>query len=227
MVRKKKKRVNFLKNLSAEDLFNALDTFSPDLINSQPKTERELLDLYLRFTDPIVTHARVMSDDTIFVLGNETRALLGHLADYNQTPDNRKNLSDAYGHFRRLNLDTFKIICDELDQYLLNYLESHYHYDYRSVNKKFLSDYVAKYFVSQNAYLDAQTTERTGSNRCSNNIIEKYHAAAKAYADLFLYLKNNKSGIEFVKWKEIVTIAIETVILILGVIQSFIPIIPS
>ena len=217
-----KKKINLLKTLNGKDLLAALVTFSPDLVNSQPNTEKDLMDLYLRFTDPIVMYARVMNEDTVFVLGNEARALLGHLADYRQIPNNRKNLSDAYGHFRRLNLDTFKIICDELDAFHFNYLEKHYHYDYRGVNQDFLPTYAKKYFSAQNAYLTAQTTERTGSDRCSNNIIAKYHYAAKEYADLCYYLQDNKSGIEFAKWKEIGVFTAETIILVLGVAQSLI-----
>lgn len=213
-------RKNYLKTLSGDQLKNILDNFSPDIINEQPFRETELLERYMSYTDPLLTHVRLMTTDNVFVLGNEVRALFGHLADYRLNPKKRKNLSDAYGHFRRINLDAFKIICDRLDDFLLRYLETHYHYDYRNVNQKFLSQYTEKYFIAQKAYIESQVNERAGSDRLSGNIIDEYYQAAKLYVELFVYLQNNCSGLETTKWKSRIKIACDMIIVILGVVLS-------
>lgn len=215
------KKQNFLKTLHGNQLLDILNSYSSDIINVQPLTERELLERYSQYTDPLLKYARIMNEDNVFVLGNEARAMVGHIADYRINPNNRKNLSDAYGHFRRLNLDAFKIICDKLDEFLFNYLKKHYHYDYRNVNRDFLHEYANTYFSAQKAYLSAQTNERAGSDRLSGNIINEYFIAAKLYVESFVYLQNNRSGLEIAKLKSIVKLVCETAILILGVVQSF------
>ena len=211
---------SYLNSLPGDRLKNVLDNFSPDLINDQPFTETELLNRYMLYTDPLLTHVRILTTDNVFVLGNEVRALFGHLADYRLNPKNRKNLSDAYGHFRRINLDAFKIICDKLDEYLFRYLESHYHYDYRNVNQEFLSQYTEKYFLAQKTYIDAQVNERTGSDRLTGNVINEYYQAAECYIELFIYLQNNHSGLETTKWKSIFKNIFNMLVVILGIVLS-------
>jgi hypothetical protein len=162
-----------------------------------------------------------MNADIVFVLGNEARAMFGHLADYRLNPQKRKNLLDAYGHFRRLNLDAFKIICDELDKFLFSYFQKHYHYDYRNVRRNFLLEYSKKYFAAQKAYLDAQVKEQTGSDRLVGNIIEEYFQAAKLYVDLFIFLQENNSGLEKTKWKAVAKSTFVVVGSALGILLSF------
>lgn len=210
----------YLKTLSGIGLLNALNEFPPNIINEQPYTEKELLECYMSYTDPILIHIRKMGTDNVFVLGNELRALFGHLADYRLNPTNRKNLSDAYGHFRRINLDAFKIICDKLDAFLFEFLKTHYHFDYRKINQSFLSQYVSKYFAAQKAYMKAQVSERTGSDRLSGNIIREYYDAAKYYVELFEYLQNNYAGLEFTKWKSIIKNAVNFAIVGAGIFLS-------
>lgn len=214
------KRQNLLKALDGQELLDFMKSYQPSVLNKSPFTERELLVLYCEYTDPLLQLVRTINSDNVFTLGNEARAMVGHLADYGLNQSNKKNLSDAYGHFRRLNLDAFKIICDKLDSFLFGYLDTHWHYDYSRVNANFLSEYTKRYYSAQKAYLLAQTTERTGSDRLANNIIEEYFNAANLYAELFTYLQNNRSGIEFAKWKSEIAFYCKTIILILGVFQS-------
>ena len=212
---------NFLKTLSGEDLKKALQGYSPDAVNIQPLTEKELFDRYENYTDPLLSYVRTMNTDVVFVLSNEARAMFGHIADYRLDPQKRKNLIDAYGHFRRLNLDAFKIICDELDKFLFTYFQKHYHYDYRNVRRNFLLEYSKKYFSAQKAYLNAQVKEQTGSDRLVGNIIQEYFQAAALYVDLFVFLQDNNMGLEMTKWKAVAKSAFVVVGSALGIVLSF------
>lgn len=214
------KKKNFLKNLSGDGLSKALQEYSPNIINVHPLTEKDLFDRYENYTDPLLAYVRIMNTDNVFVLGNEARAMFGHIADYRLDPSERKNLLDAYGHFRRLNLDAFKIICDELDEFLFSYFQKHYHYDYRNVRSNFLLQYSEKYFAAQKAYLNAQLKEQTGSDRLVGNIINEYFLAAGLYVDLFLFLQNNNVGLEKTKWKSIIRNAFVIISSVLGIVLS-------
>lgn len=214
---------NLLKTLDGNAFSEFMKSYQPSVLNEEPFTERDLLVLHSKYADPLLYYVRLINSDNVFPLGNEARAMVGHLADYSLCPNNRKNLSDAYGHFRRLNLDACKIICDELDSFLFGYLNKHCHYNYNHVNKDFLPEFTKQYYQAQKKYLTAQTTERTGSDRISGNIIEAYFSAAKSYADLFSFLQNNRFGIEFAKWKSILLRFISTIILILGILQNIFP----
>lgn len=210
-----------MKTISGSELSKVLDTFSPEVINKQPATERELLELYKTYSDPLFAQARTMQEDNLFVISNEVRAMFGHLAEYKLNPKERKNLSDAYGHFRRLNLDIFKIICDRLDDFLYTYFIKHYHYDYRKINKEFLLMYTEKYLCAKDSYMDAQLNEHTGSNRANGNLVEKYYKAAQQYVALLAYLQENCKGIEATKRKTIFKMVCSIVVGIVGIILSF------
>ena len=132
---------DFIKDIDSDELQSVLKKYDFEIVNQVPFSEKELMVFYENYTDPLLTEARRLTNDNIFVLGNEMRAMLGHLADYRQNLQYRKNLKDAYGHFRRLNVDAFKIICDEADKSLLRYLKKHVHYDFRNVNSSFLFEY--------------------------------------------------------------------------------------
>ncbi len=198
---------DFIKDIDSDELQSVLKKYDFEIVNQVPFSEKELMVFYENYTDPLLTEARRLTNDNIFVLGNEMRAMLGHLADYRQNLQYRKNLKDAYGHFRRLNVDAFKIICDEADKSLLRYLKKHVHYDFRNVNSSFLFEYSQKYFKAKSLYLKAQVAERTGSDRASGNVIMMYYDATCAYAELLSYLKGAKSGIQTkVFWTIVTTI---------------------
>lgn len=108
--------------------------------------------------------------------------MLGHLSEYRSSKiNNREELHNVYGHFRRANLDALKIICDELDRSLLIILQKQYTYDYRNMYEKYLKEYSKMYFAAKNAYLEAQEKECVGSDRNTHNIFEFYHLATKQY----------------------------------------------
>ena len=98
---------DFIKDIDSDELQSVLKKYDFEIVNQVPFSEKELMVFYEKYTDPLLTEARRLTNDNIFVLGNEMRAMLGHLADYRQNLQYRKNLKDAYGHFRRLNVDAF------------------------------------------------------------------------------------------------------------------------
>ena len=166
---------DFIKDIDSDELQSVLKKYDFEIVNQVPFSEKELMVFYEKYTDPLLTEARRLTNDNIFVLGNEMRAMLGHLADYRQNLQYRKNLKDAYGHFRRLNVDAFKIICDEADKSLLRYLKKHVHYDFRNVNSSFLFEYSQKYFKAKSLYLKAQVAEKTGSDVAQTELDNERH----------------------------------------------------
>lgn len=211
-----------LRNFSGDHLKDFLEQYNADKVNTQPNTEKELLSLYFNYTDPLLTYVRELNSDNVFSLGNEARAMFGHIADYRLESGARKNLSDAYGHFRRLNIDSFKIICNKFDECLFSYLLHHFHYDYRKVQESFLKDYSSKYFNAQKLYLDAQKKERTGSDRVSENIIAAYYDAANAYVDLFVFLQSSYKKIDKTKSKAILSLWFKLLVSGAGVLLSIV-----
>lgn len=84
-------------------------------LETPPCSIKELSMYYLKYTDPIYAAFREVIDFSPLVIDNEIRATLGHLLEYDDTNSEDKNLEKAYGHFRRFNIDIFKLICNELD----------------------------------------------------------------------------------------------------------------
>lgn len=216
--KKKLRNANFLKDIDSEHLIKLLEGYDYDLLNKQPYSEKELYKYYEKYTDLIVTESRRFTGNNVFPLSNEVRAMLGHLADYRVDPSYRRNLENAYGHFRRLNIDAFKILCDEADKSLLGYLNRHKFFDFRNVNSDFLRDYATRYFKAKNLYIDAQKSERTGSDRQSGNALKKYCDACLEYARLLEYQKKEKKGLN----KEILQSIAGTVFLTLLSIASIV-----
>ena len=214
----RKKTINILKEVNGTDVMTMLEAYDAEAVNRIPFTEKELHKMYVDYADPIICCARKLAQDNIFPLGNEVRAMFGHISDYRINPTHKKNLEDAYGHFRRLNIDTFKILCDEFDKVFLKYLQKHYHYDFREVHSTFLCDYSKMYFEAKNTYLKAQLSEHVGSDRLEGNIIQLYHSAAQKYVKLLLYFQEQHKGLEREKWKFILNISVGTVFAVIGLI---------
>lgn len=212
----RKKTINILKGVNGTDVMNMLDAYDTEEVNRLPFTEKELHKMYVEYVDPIICCARELAQDNIFTLGNEVRAMIGHISDYRMNPTQKKNLEDAYGHFRRLNIDTFKIMCDEFDKVFLKYLQKHYHYDFREVHSTFLYEYSKMYFEAKNTYLKAQLGEHVGSDRLAGNVIQLYHSAARKYVELLVYFQEQHKGLEKGKWKFIISISISTVFAVIG-----------
>ena len=150
-------------------------------INREPHTEKELLLVYQKYTVPLYDYIRYIYYFA-FPISNEIRAMLGHLSEYRTSDEvKRLELHNAYGHFRRANLDALKIVCDEMDKSLQMILRKQYSYDYRNVYENYLKEFSGMYFEAKNAYLEAQEKECVGSDRKKHNIFEFYYVAAKRY----------------------------------------------
>ena len=174
--------------------------YSPGIINCEPRTERELLSIYQTHTVPLYEYICYMYSFS-FPISNEIRAMLGHLSEYRSSEIiKREELHNVYGHFRRANLDTLKIICDELDRSLLIILQKQYPYDYRNMYESYLKEYCEMYYTAKNAYLKAQEKECVGSDRNTHNIFEFYYSAAKQYILLKQFYEKYKKGTQRIKW---------------------------
>lgn len=213
-------KIKFIKDIDSERLILVLKNYDYEKLNVLPNSENDLLRYYEQYADPIITESKRLTDNNVFPLGNEVRAMIGHLADYQQNTYDRNNLKNAYGHFRRLNIDAFKIICDEADKSLLKYLDSHKYYDFRNVNAEFLKTYSTMYFSAKEKYLDAQLSERTGSDRRSGNVLKEYQCACLKYAELLSYLKRENKGLNTKIIKTIVGMVVSSLIAISSLILS-------
>ncbi len=176
-----------------------INSYSPDIINCEPKTEKGLLSIYQTHTVPLYEYICCMYSFA-FPISNEIRAMLGHLSEYRSSEiNNREELHNVYGHFRRANLDALKIICDELDRSLLIILQKQYTYDYRNMYEKYLKEYSKMYFAAKNSYLEAQEKECVGSDRNTHNIFEFYHLATKQYILLKQFYEKYKKETKKIK----------------------------
>lgn len=170
-----------------------IDDTYPILYNMKPKTERELYGYYCFYEDIVIQYLRLKHKKFIRPLSNEIRAIMGHLAQYNDTSNiNKRELEKAYGHFRRLVLDSFKIICDSYDDALYKAMKRQQHYNLNKVGIDYLQEYSKLYIKAKQLYISAQKCEKTGSDSTSdNNIILSYHKACVEYIKLKqLYCKN-------------------------------------
>lgn len=174
-------------------------SYKPSVIDSEPLTERELLSMYQIYTLPLYAYMSSMFP-FVFPISNEIRALLGHLSEYRVEQDcKRDELSSAYGHFRRINLDLLKTLCNEWDRSLGLIFRKQYRYDYRNTCRNYLKLFGEKYFAAKKAYLAAQTEERVGRDSYSHNIFELYYEASVQYILLKQFYEEHKEDIEKVK----------------------------
>ncbi len=196
---KKEQKIKIEKEI--EDII--LLDFNSDIINKKPKTEKELYEYYSKYTDIMIQYLRLKVSKVLRPLSNEMRALLGHLTDLNtENKIDRRELEKAYGHFRRLTLDSFKILCDEYDNVLYDKLIHQYHYNLNSVNIDYLENYSNLYVSAKKAYLEAQQAEKTGSDSTGDaNVIKMYYEACKQYIELKRLYCLHKSKIKCVKIK--------------------------
>lgn len=187
-----------------------LKDFDADAINQKPQTEKELYQYYAQYTDILVQYLRLKVTSILRPLTNEVRALFGHLTDQNTEEQiDHRELEKAYGHFRRLTLDSFKILCDEYDNFLSQKMASQYRYNFNSVNVNYLKDYSSMYISAKEAYIIAQQAEKTGSDSTGEeNVIKLYHTACKKYIELKRHYCNNKKKINRVRrWEKGLLIA--------------------
>ena len=179
-----------------------LNNYNYGQIDILPDTENQLFRYYHDNAILLLNYYHEVMSEPAFELTNEIRAMFGHLVDYRlKTDPLRENLQKAYGHFRRLNIDAFKILCDEYDKVFSQKVTNLYKYDYRSVAANYLRTYLELYFEARNLYLDAQNNESLGKN--SNNVYEYYFKALVAYIKLKNYYIKNKEVVEKRKRKSI------------------------
>lgn len=166
---------------------NNLLRYDFNRINVHPDTEKELFSYYKDIYIYLYNYYEALIGDVSFVLSNEIRAFYGHIIEYRVAEQNDErdiiNLNKAYGHFRRLNLDTFKLLCDEYDKFFIQYLNSRSKYNYNDVKYNFLKNYSIMYLEARKKYLEAQNSERLGSNS-PNNVYKLYFEALKKYSKL-------------------------------------------
>ena len=113
------------------------------------------------------------------------RAILGHLSEYNPEEDKVKNnLGKAYGHFRRLSIDTLKILCNGFDKEYDKWIGKHALYDYRGIDNEYFPKYVSLYNKAHAEYIRVQKLENLGSDR-DNGIIKEYRSVAENYYILY------------------------------------------
>lgn len=190
-----------------------LNQFDPDKVNKKPTSEKELYLYYAENSDIMIQYLRITVNNELRPLVNEIRALFGHLTEYNtEQQSDKRELEKAYGHFRRLTLDAFKILCDEFDEALVKIMMKQYHYNFNSVNVKYLKDFSDLYISAKQAYVKAQQAEKPGSDSTSSdNIIKLYHEACKEYIKLKRLYFKNRTKVNRVRRKTL-TLAIATVV---------------
>lgn len=196
-----------------------LKEYSAEAVNTTPKTEKELLSAYKMHGDILYQYVRATVNHFVHAISNEIRALLGHLSEYrvSGTSPGKRDLDKAYGHFRRMNLDALKIICDEFDRTLAKTLKRQCKYDYRNAVKDYLLDFGEKYIRARDLYLEAQKEERVGCDSHTHNIIELYYNAAKEYILLKQFYQSNKKKTKKVQRVCIIKKVIVTAFTFLGI----------
>lgn len=180
-----------------------LTKYDPAIINSQPSTEKELLNIYYFYTDILFQYVRNYTERLVNPITNEIRALFGHLAEY-RISDQRStkiDLEKAYGHLRRINLDLMKILCDEFDRSFSKIQKSQSHYDLRNMEKDYSLTFGEKYFKAKKLYIYAQQQERLGCDSHTHNVYDLYYQAAKEYIELKRYYQKYKNDIIWIKTK--------------------------
>lgn len=191
-------------NLSIEKLENKIVSDYTDKareLDMKPMTEEQLLSMYAIYTLPLYEYL-----DELFgfpyAIGNEIRAMLGHLSQYNSDKrSNRNELEKAYGHFRRVNLDSLKVICDELDRSLSYDWNKDTKYDFREFQKDYIEEFGKRLIYARMRYLEAQESENVGSDSEVHNVFELYYESAVKYIELKQYYYKRMCDKGYIKIK--------------------------
>lgn len=223
------KRKKILKNNESKDKYNsytnALSAYHPEKLEESPSNPSEIYKYY-SCIDSLYVWLKNAYNDDICVLCNEMRAVLGHLSEYNPDTEERKNnLGKAYGHFRRLSIDTLKIICNGFDKEFDEWIRKHTAYDYRNIDAEYLPTYITLYYEAHDKYIEAQKSENLGSDK-DNDIIKKYCDVATKFGKLYEHHVNDRrTDIEKItrrlkrnKYAVIASTVVITVISVVGAI---------
>lgn len=200
-----------------------LDKYDPELLDTMPKSDVQLLNYYAKCTDDLYKYLQLVVDYNLFVISNEIRAILGHMAEFilNNGVPNKKNLEKAYGHFRRLNLDAMKILCDKYDSFFSKMLKKQYGYDYRKVAPQYLYDFSTQYYLARDSYMQAQKQEKSGIDSEHHNILKFYYDAAVKYIKLKNIYMENKAEINKVRVKSKLKKVVSIIVFLLALITTF------
>ena len=110
----KKKNIS-LSTESQKSYSAALLSYHPAQLEKEPTTPTQIYEYY-SYVDKLYVWLKNAYKDDLCVLCNEMRAIIGHLAEYNESTESTcHNLSKAYGHIRRLSIDTLKVACNGFD----------------------------------------------------------------------------------------------------------------
>ena len=246
---KKLPRMNLNKE-QMNELLNTLREYNYTLLEIEPTNIKCLSEYYVNYSDKIYCKIRNLFGVSLFVIDNEIRAMLGHIFEYDPNIKDDSNLQKAYGHFRRFNLDSFKIICDELDAFYNNWLKTHYKYDFRDINKDFMEKFARKYYIAKESYTNAQLREHVGSDRNKNakegktgntnneveyvddntakdnhSVLRDYSIASMNYVDMLCYYLEYRPKIEkakdFAVIKKICFFAADIIAIFAGIVSFF------
>lgn len=180
-----KKKVNqgFEKFQESIQNFNALQ------LEIEPKTPSQIY-RYYQYIDKLYIWIKKAYCNDLSVLNNEMRAILGHLSEYNALHDApTQNLTKAYGHLRRLSIDTLKITCNGLDLFFQEWINKYSHYDFRDTDGQYMPRYMKLYYSAHRQYMKVQKIESNGSDR-QHHIIKEYYEVVKLYQILYQYHLN-------------------------------------
>ena len=176
-----------------------VEQYDPKIINICPKSADELYGYYRAYTQILLDCVFEEIETLPYVLTNEIRAMVGHLSEHNTRIDlSNYELQKAYGHFRRLNLDAMKILCDEFDKGFSNFISKSHKYPYYKVEEGFMASYAKCYFEARQLFLEAQFSEGVGSNYKAN-VYETYFNAVKKYIELQKYYLDNLKEIRKIR----------------------------
>lgn len=201
---------------------HVLKVYDPKVVNTQPSTEKALLDIYYDHTDILFQYVRENTAAFLDPITNEIRALLGHLAEYriSDQRSTKRDLDKAYGHLRRINLDSLKLICDEYDRRFSIIQESQARYDLRNMKDDYMKRFGEMYFKAKTLYIEAQKQERLGCDSHTHNVIELYYNAAKEYILLKCYYEQYRSKINKIKAKNILKNIFFGALAIFGILST-------
>lgn len=183
-----KSQKKFKKNTVNAEIFEnfqrAFNKFNPSELEKDPKNIKDIY-IHYNYVDDMYIWLKQTYENSMCVLSNEIRAILGHISEYDiQSDKGLKNLEKAGGHLRRLSIDTLKILCDGFDKTFLLWINKYSKFDYSNIDQDYLPEYVNLYNEAHTKYLDVQKNENLGSDK-ENAIIVKYYATAQLYCELY------------------------------------------
>lgn len=201
-------------------LEEAINNYNVEQLEKDPLSVKELMGYYLRSTDPVYSCMRNLFEISFEVIDNEIRAMLGHCVDIDVTNPKDRNLDKAYSHFRRLNIDSFKIICDEFDKFYTKWFKSHYKCDFSNMRTDFLQCIAEKYYEAKSSYVKAQHEERVGSDFNRHKILAEYSQAAMAYVKMYKLYVQYRKKVRRVKIHSVIKCAVAAMVAVISILAG-------